>query len=178
MKFFSISIIALFMFGSCNSHQPSNNQETAIKKTEDSLGLINEAIQKIKNIQLSIDQIKNVEETTGEISCGKINYKAANDSVVKISFSGSMGDASYDEVYYFNHGFPIYIKQTVFGASADEKEKNVINEYYFEDMKIISSFTDAKPIVADTFKIGNVLSIAKEYKELFKSKKFSDYECF
>ena len=176
MKFFSISIIALFVLGSCNSN--SNQAETAINKTEDSLKSINEAIQKIKNIQLSIDQMKNVSETTNEIGCGKISYIASNDSVVKISFSGFMGDASYDELYYFNNGFPVYVKQTVFGGSADEKEKTVINEYYFEDTKIISSFTDTKPVVADTFKIGNILSVAKDYKELFKTKQFSDYECF
>ncbi len=176
MKFISISLIALFVLESCNSN--SNNAKTAIKTTEDSLRLINEAIQKIKSIQLSIDQLKNVSETTGDIACGKINYKAANDSLLKISFSGSMGDASYDELYYFNNGLPIYVKQTTFGSSADEKEKSVVNEYYFEGAKIISFFTDAKPVVADTFKIGNVLSISKEYKELFKTKQFSDYECF
>jgi hypothetical protein len=178
MKFFSISIIALFMLGSCNSNQPSNNAETINKTTEDSIRSINEAIKNIKSIQLSIDQMKNVSETTGKIGCGTINYTASNDSLLKISFSGSMGDASYDELYYFNNGLPIYIKQTTFGSSADEKEKSVVNEYYFEGAKIISSFTDAKPVVADTFKIGNVLSISKDYKELFKTKQFSDYECF
>lgn len=115
-------------------------------------------------------------ESAGCAEDGVVNYFFDNKTIVKITESGSMGDGSWVNEYYYDAGRVIFCLESLIGGPAIGEVTKTEYRYYVKDGRAIRVLQGNKVIPADSKATEMIQTAGKIYKA-YTTKKFAEALC-
>lgn len=135
---------------------------------------IRAAYKKINTGPLKQEQFRY--ESEGCVEDGIVQYYFQDNKIVKIAESGSIGDGSWKNEYYYGSGKFIFYYETLIGSAADGVETKSEYRIYVKDGKAIRYMEDQKIIQADS-RVTKALEIAEKLPKAYTTKNFAAILC-
>lgn len=115
-------------------------------------------------------------ESDGCTEDGVVDYYFDGKAIVKIVESGSIGDGSWVNEYYYRSGKVIFCFETIVGGPAIGKVTKTAYRFYVKDGSLIKAMEGTKTITAGS-KSGESVGTANRIFKAYTSKDFSGALC-
>lgn len=175
LLFFLSFVSATSMFaqttkpGSALQNLSSNKQ-----MADQAILVIRKDVQKINSKKLKKEHY--TYESAGCVEEGVVDYYFDEKALVKIVESGSIGDGSWVDEYYYQSGKVIFCFQTIVGGPAIGKVTKTEYRFYVKDGSIVKVLEGTKTIKADS-KASESLETANKIFKAYASKDFAAALC-
>jgi len=146
----------------------------AQKANETDIAVIRAAFKKINSAALKQEQFKY--EADGCVEDGVVQYFFQGKEIVKIAESGSIGDGSWKNEYYYEGGKFIFAYETIVGGPADGPETKSEYRIYVKDGKAIR-YMEGQKIIPNDSRVTEALPIAAKLYKAFTAKNFAEILC-
>lgn len=153
---------------------PVLNTHAQQKNVEPDIIAIRAAFKKINTLSLKQEQFKY--EAEGCVEDGIVKYYFQGNEIIKIIESGSIGDGSWKNEYYYESGKFIFSYEMIIGSSADGAETKSEYRIYAKDGTAIRYMEDQKILPADS-RVTKTLAIAEKLPKAYTTKKFAAVLC-
>lgn len=110
-------------------------------------------------------------ESSGCVEDGKVTYFHSSNDVLKVIFSGSIGDGSWTTEYYFNSGKLIFCYDKLIGGPAEGKVTTTEYRLYVKADRPIKCLKNKRTIQPD----GKATETVKTAYKLLKAHKTKDF---
>ena len=144
------------------------------KNNEADITAIRASFKKINTQSLKQEQFKY--ESEGCVEEGVVQYYFQGGEIVKIIESGSIGDGSWKDEYYYEQGKFIFSYELIVGSSADGQESKSEYRVYVKDGKVIRYMQDQKIIPVDS-RVTRTQAIAEKLPKAYVTKNFAAVIC-
>ena len=144
------------------------------KSTETDIAAIRASFKKIN--ALSLKQVPFKYESEGCVEDGIVQYYLKDNEIVKIIESGSIGDGSWKNEYYYESGKFIFSYEMIVGSSADGQESKSEYRIYVKDGAVIRYMEDQKILAADS-RVSRTMVIAGKLLKAYTAKNFAAVLC-
>ncbi|MCX2495984.1 hypothetical protein OQX63_20985 [Pedobacter sp. PF22-3] len=178
---FKIVLLFFLSFGLTNgvfaqTTKPASQQNlTSNKQMVDQVILaIRKDVQKINSKKLKKEHY--TYESAGCVEEGVVDYSFDEKTNVKIVESGSIGDGSWVNEYYYQSGKVIFCFQRIVGGPAIGKITKTEYRFYIKDGSIVKAMEGTKTIKADS-KASESLGTANRIFKAYASKDFAAALC-
>jgi hypothetical protein len=135
---------------------------------------IRKAFQRINALKLNPQRF--TYEKEGCVEDGKVNFYLNNKEIVKITESGSIGDGSWMNEYYYAAGKVIFCFESLIGGPAIGPVSKSQYRYYIKNGKPIRVMEGSKVIPVDS-KATEILHTATEIYKAYSTKDFASAIC-
>jgi hypothetical protein len=153
---------------------PVLNVHAQQKSNETDIAAIRAAFKKINSAALNLEEFKY--EADGCVEDGTVQYYFKGKEIVKVVETGSIGDGSWRNEYYYEGGKFFFAYQTIVGGPAIGPETKTEYRIYVKDGKAIRYMEDQKIIPADT-RVSEALPMAGKLLKAYKTKAFIETLC-
>jgi hypothetical protein len=144
------------------------------RATEPDIAAIRQQYQTINALKLTGQRF--TYESAGCAEDGVVNYFLKNKEIVKITESGSIGDGSWMNEYYFSAGQIIFCLETIVGGPAIGKATKTQYRYYVKNGRPIRVMEGSKIRPADS-KATEILRTAGKIYKAYATKDFVSALC-
>ncbi|SEW45827.1 hypothetical protein SAMN05428988_6145 [Chitinophaga sp. YR573] len=153
---------------------PVLNVRAQQKSIETDIAAIRAAFKKINTLSLKQQQFKY--ESDGRVEDGIVQYYFQDNEIVKIIESGSIGDGSWKNEYYYESGKFIFSYEKLVGSSAEGEETKSEYRVYAKDGAAIRYMEDQKILPVDS-RATRKLDIAEKLLKAYITKNFAAILC-
>jgi hypothetical protein len=153
---------------------PVLNVHAQQKSTETDIADIRTAFKKINALSLKQKQFRY--ESDGCVEDGIVQYYFQDNEIVKIIESGSIGDGSWKNEYYYESGKFIFSYEMIIGSSAEGEETKSEYRVYAKDGAAIRYMEDQKILPTDS-RVSRKLEIAEKLLKAYITKNFAAILC-
>jgi hypothetical protein len=153
---------------------PALNVHAQQKSIETNIAAIRAAFKKINTLSLKQEQFRY--ESEGCTEDGIVQYYFQDNEIVKIIESGSIGDGSWKNEYYYESGKFIFSYEKLIGSSADGEESQSEYRVYAKDGVVIRYMENQKILPSDS-KATKTLAIAGKLLKAYSTKNFAAVLC-
>ena len=115
-------------------------------------------------------------ESSGCVEGGVITYFQNNNNILKIIYTGSIGDGSWITEFYYSSGKLIFCYDKMVGGAAAEKESTVEYRLYVKNDKPIRCMEGKKMVQPDS-KASEMIKTAYGLLKAYKTKNFATALC-
>lgn len=149
-------------------------QSNAQKVGEADIVSIRQLFQKINSSNLTKKRF--TYESSGCVEDGVVNYFFNGKDIVKITESGSIGDGSWTNEYYYNAGKVIFCFESLVGGPAVGKVTKTQYRYYIKDGRAIRVLKGST-VISDDSKVSDILQSANKIYKAYATKDFAGALC-
>ncbi|QDW25624.1 hypothetical protein [Pedobacter sp. KBS0701] len=162
-------------FAQVTKPAPLQQNVTSNKQMVDQAILaIRQDVQKINSKPLKKEHY--TYESAGCTEDGVVNYYFDGKAIVKIVESGSIGDGSWVNEYYYRSGKVIFCFETIIGGPAIGKVTKTEYRFYVKDGIPLKTMEGAKTVKSDS-KASESIGTAGSIFEAYTSKDFAGALC-
>ena len=146
----------------------------ALPVPEDKVASIRAAVQRINSMNLLVQSFSWSED--GCVEGGKVNYYLNNDSIVKVTESGFIGDGGWVKEYYYSKGkFIFSFMQHIGGPAAMPVDTSEIRIYADNDTLVLKKRNNE--YMDDLSQKFNSRSVEYKILSAYKDKNFAKVFC-
>jgi hypothetical protein len=143
-------------------------------KSAADIDMIRKRYQVISSLKLTNQRF--TYESSGCVEEGVANFYFYGKEIVKITESGSIGDGSWVNEYYYDKGKFFFGLETIVGGPAIGKVTKTQYRYYVKDGRAIRIMEGAEIITFDS-KAAEMIGIASRIYKAYATKKFISAIC-
>ncbi|WP_345953949.1 hypothetical protein [Mucilaginibacter sp. PAMB04168] len=142
--------------------------------SEQDIAAIRQQYQTINSLKLNTQRF--TYESSGCVDGGVITYFLKKKEIVRITESGSIGDGSWVNEYYYSAGKTIFCLETIVGGPAIGKVTKTQYRYYIKNSRPIRVMKGQKIIPAGS-KATEILRTASKIYKAYTTKDFVSALC-
>jgi hypothetical protein len=142
---------------------------------EKEIAAIRQTYARINSLKLQPEKF--TYEAEGCVEEGTVTYYRSNKEIVKIGESGSIGDGSWKNEYYYQSGKLVFVLESLVGGPAAGPATKSEYRYYFKDDKSIRFMEGQKVITENSSKIGETLQHGYGYFRAYETRAFAGVAC-
>lgn len=144
------------------------------QQTETDIAAIRATFKKINALSLKPVQFKY--ESEGCVEDGTVQYYLQGKEIVKIIESGSIGDGSWKNEYYYQNGKFIFSYEMIVGGPAEGAETKSEYRVYVKDAKVIR-YMEGQQILTPDSRVSKTMEIAGKLPSAYTTKNFVAILC-
>lgn len=135
---------------------------------------IREEYNRINSLALKSEKFKY--EAEGCVEDGTVSYFKEGNTIVKVIETGSIGDGSWINEYYYHSGKIFFSYEKIVGGPAIGKVTTTECRYYIQDDKPLQQMEDKKIVKADARAL-EIIQTAYKLLKAYKTKDFAAALC-